>query len=60
MNGKSKKLLKTLGSDDAKGKALWNSLPPNRKDQVRRVFAQNPKFAGHGLPAILEAIKDFT
>ena len=59
MNGKSRKFLKTLGSDDKKGKALWESLAPQKKDQVRRVFAMNPKFAGHGLPAILEAIRDY-
>ena len=59
MNGKTVTFLKTLGGADKKIKALWNNLTTIEKDKVRQVFKKNPKFAGHGLPAILEAIKDF-
>ena len=60
MNGKTVNFLKILGSADKKGKAMWNNLTTPEKEKVHRVFKKNPKFAGHGLPAILEAIKDFT
>ena len=59
MNGKSATLLKKLGSNDKKGKRLWNSLTVQQKDKVHVVFTKNQKFAGYGLPAILEAIRDF-
>ena len=60
MNGKSKRILKVLGSDDKEGKAMWMNLSHKEKDRVRQTLKKNPKFASYGLPAILEAIKDFT
>ena len=59
MNSRNATLLKKLGSNDKKGKRLWNSLSDHEKHLVHLAFEKNPKFATHGLPAIIEAVRDF-